>query len=178
MATPQDARRLELAPRVGEGLQLTNILLDWPADLRGGRCHVPASWMNELGVGPRHLVGAARPEVALLAQRLEQRARRALASVPDYLATIPARFVRYRMFCLWPALWAAASLRHAGLDPRFPWGPERPRLAKSELWGLAAQSLFRGHTGAGVAGLFRRSDVYLAAAPDSRESPPQNGSSL
>ncbi|HEV2106409.1 MAG TPA: squalene/phytoene synthase family protein, partial [Candidatus Eisenbacteria bacterium] len=35
------ARRLALAPAVGEALQLTNIVLDWPADVRRGRCHVP-----------------------------------------------------------------------------------------------------------------------------------------
>src|SRR5437899_1676699 len=51
-----ERRRFELAPVVGEALQLTNILLDWPADLRRGRCHVPARWLAELGVGPRELV--------------------------------------------------------------------------------------------------------------------------
>ncbi|HEY6196511.1 MAG TPA: squalene/phytoene synthase family protein, partial [Candidatus Eisenbacteria bacterium] len=32
------SRRLALAPVVGEALQLTNILLDWPVDVRRGRC--------------------------------------------------------------------------------------------------------------------------------------------
>jgi farnesyl-diphosphate farnesyltransferase len=153
--TPRDAQRLALAPSVGEGLQLTNILLDWPQDVRGGRCHVPASWLSELGIAPRDLVGAARPEVDVLAGRLEQRARAALARVPDYLATIPSRHVRYRMFCMWPALWAAASLRHARSAPTFPWGAERPRLPKRELWSIAGAALAFGHSRAGVAGLFR-----------------------
>ena len=149
-----DARRLELSPAVGEGLQLTNILLDWPVDLRGGRCHVPASGLAEFGLLPADLVGPARPEVERLARRLEQRAWAALASVPDYVATIPLRHPRYRMFCLWPALWAAASLRHARLDRDFPWGPVRPRLPRAQLWSIATAALVRGHTRSGVASLF------------------------
>src|SRR5262249_43547304 len=39
------AGRLALAPVVGEALQLTNIVLDWPVDLRRGRCYVPATWL-------------------------------------------------------------------------------------------------------------------------------------
>jgi farnesyl-diphosphate farnesyltransferase len=164
-ASAADARRLELAPVVGEGLQLTNILLDWPSDIRGGRCHVPASWLAEFGLSPSHLVGGRRPEVQALAQRLEARARAALAQVPDYLATIPSRHVRYRMFCLWPALWAAGSLRHARRDPTFPWGHARPRLPKAELWGLAVAALARGHSASGVAGLFHGAGVAQPGTP-------------
>lgn len=148
------AARIALSPTVGEALQLTNILLDWPVDVRAGRCHVPASWLAEFGLEPRDLVGAPRPEVATLATRLETRAGAALAKVPDYIATIPSRHVRYRMFCLWPALWAAASLRNATRDAEFPRGPARPRLPKSELWAAAAAALTRGHSAAGVSALF------------------------
>jgi len=47
-----EERRLALAPAVGEALQLTNILLDWPADVRRGRCFVPGAWLEERGAGP------------------------------------------------------------------------------------------------------------------------------
>ena len=163
-----DEERTALSPVVGEALQLTNILLDWPTDVRAGRCHVPASWLTEAGLEPGDLVGAARPEVAALASRLEARARASLARVPDYLATLPARHVRYRMFCLWPSLWAAASLRNAMRDPAFPWGEARPRLAKSELWSAAASALARGHSTAGVAALF----TACGAPPAPRPLPP------
>ena len=134
-------RRLELAPVVGEALQLTNILLDWPTDVRRGRCFVPAAWMAERGLAPADLVRPDREGVAAIAARLEGLARAALARVPDYLALIPARHVRFRLFCLWPALWAKASLRHARRDAEFPWGARRPRLPRAELWGAALRSL-------------------------------------
>ena len=140
-----ERRRLDLAPVVGEALQLTNILLDWPADVRRGRCYVPRSWLDEWGLEPADLVANGRAGVPELAARLEALARAALARVPDYVDLIPVRLVRLRLFCLWPALWATASLRHAQRDPEFPWGPRRPRLPRRELWGAALRSLLVAH---------------------------------
>lgn len=135
-------RRMALAPAVGEALQLTNILLDWPSDIRRGRCYVPAAWLAERDLEPRDLVDRDRPEVREVARRLEALARAALARVPDYLDLVPARFVRYRLFCLWPTLWALASLRHARRDPEFPWGARRPRLPRGALWRSVVASAF------------------------------------
>jgi len=136
------ALRLSLAPLVGEALQLTNIFLDWPVDIRRGRCFVPASWLAEHALTPRDLVGRDHPGVRALAERLEALAHAALARVPEYLALVPLAAVRYRLFCLWPAVWAAGSLTHARRDPEFPWGARRPRLPRGTLWGRAIGSLF------------------------------------
>jgi farnesyl-diphosphate farnesyltransferase len=152
-----EARRLALSPIVGEGLQLTNILLDWPDDVRRGRRYVPATWIAEAGLTSGQLVGAPSPGVAVLADRLERLARAALAAVPDYLAAWPLRMTRYRMFCLWPSLWALASIEHARRDPEFPWGPRRPRLPRGVLWRSAVAALVDGHGDAGVRRLFAAS---------------------
>jgi farnesyl-diphosphate farnesyltransferase len=141
-------RRLELAPIVGEALQLTNILLDWPADVRRGRCYLPAEWLAEQRLAPRDLVGSARPATAALARRLEDRARAALCRVPDYLDTIPPQALRYRLFTLWPALWALASLERAHSDPDFPWGERRPRVTRWRLWREALRGLLAHRGGA------------------------------
>jgi farnesyl-diphosphate farnesyltransferase len=145
------ARRLELAPVVGEALQLTNILLDWPADVRQGRCHVPADWLAAQGLAPGELTGPARPEVDRLARRLEDLARAALARVPDYVDLVSPRALRYRLFVLMPALWALASLEHARRDPEFPRG-RRPRLPRAALWHETVRGLL-GHRGAALARL-------------------------
>ena len=142
------ARRLELAPVVGQALQLTNILLDWPSDLRRGRCYLPASWLKESGARPADLVDRDRPESRALARRLEAKALGALARVPDYVDAVPANHLRYRLFCLWPALWALGSLRQARRDPQFPWGPRRPKLPRVELWRSSLASLLTADHGA------------------------------
>ncbi len=149
---PEDAgfaERMRLAPRVGEGLQLTNILLDWPADLTHGRSHLPERWLAVHGLSAGDL-SSAPPHVAReLALRLAGHAHAALDRVADYLDLVPRAHVRYRLFVLWPALWARASLRTALADPRFPSGGARPRLTRAALWSSAARSLTvaASHTG-------------------------------
>jgi farnesyl-diphosphate farnesyltransferase len=133
-------RRAALAPVVGEALQLTNILLDWPTDVRKGRCYLPASWLAQHGLTPADLAGGDAPGARELALRLESLAHAALDRVADYLDTVDARHVRYRLFCLWPALWARASIRIAHADPRFPL-EGRPKLTRAQLWTVALRSL-------------------------------------
>jgi phytoene/squalene synthetase len=149
-----EARRVAAAPAVGQALQLTNILLDWPSDVRNGRCYLPATWLAEAALTPRDLVDRAGPGTLALARRLERKAREALARVPEYVDLIPARRVRYRLFCLWPALWALGSLRHARRDPEFPWGPRRPKLPRAEVWRAALGSAFAGHHPATLRGFY------------------------
>jgi len=133
-------RRLALAPVVGEALQLTNILLDWPVDLRAGRCHVPASWLSRHGLTIRQLLSAA-PGARELSLRLASLANDALDRVPDYLDTIPTREHRYRLFCLLPALWARASLKLAMSEPEFHSQVRRPRLSRASVMSEALVGL-------------------------------------
>src|SRR6185369_3259201 len=133
-------RRLALAPVVGEALQLTNILLDWPVDIRAGRCHVPASWLARHGLTIRQLLsdaGGARE----LSLRLAGLANDALDRVPDYLDTVPTREHRYRLFCLLPPLRARASLRLAMSEPDFQSIPRRPRLSRASVMSEALVGL-------------------------------------
>jgi farnesyl-diphosphate farnesyltransferase len=125
-------RRLALAPVVGEALQLTNILLDWPVDIRAGRCHVPASWLARHGLTIRQLLSGS-DGARELSLRLAGLAHDALDRVPDYLDTIPTREHRYRLFCLLPALWARASLRLAMSEPEFHSRVRRPRLSRTSV---------------------------------------------
>jgi farnesyl-diphosphate farnesyltransferase len=162
-----ERRRLELAPDVGEALQLTNILLDWPVDAAHGRCHVPATWLAEHGLSPAELAGPPQPGALALARRLDDLARAALARVPEYLATLPPGEVRYRLLVLLPALWARASLDHAWRSPGFPLQGGRRRLPRARLWSEALRGLI-GHRGAAAAAL---RDGPTRARPGAARSP-------
>ena len=151
---PEEPARREtrraLSPMVGEALQLTNILLDWPNDVRAGRCYLPATWLARHGLVPAQLTDPRIAEARELALRLEALAHSALDRVPEYMDTLPANMVRVRLFCLWPAMWARASLRLAHREPAFPFSPERPRLSRQDIWWSAAGSLLVAHDARGV----------------------------
>jgi farnesyl-diphosphate farnesyltransferase len=151
-----EGQRMALAPIVGEALQLTNILLDWPVDLRRGRCHVPAEWLEAHGRTTRALTGTDHPGVRAMAARLELLAVAALERVPHYVSLFPAGAARYRLFCTWPALWAIGSLRSMHRDPEFPWGVRRPRLPRHELWTVAGRAFLAARSDRGTRGLFER----------------------
>ncbi len=136
------ARRHALAPRVGEALQLTNILLDWPVDVRRSRCYVPASWLAEAHLSAADLVDRDTPQVRAVAARLAALAHDALDGVADYLEAIPHRHLRYRLFCLLPAVWARRSLQLAERTPGFPAVAPRPKLTRAQLWTSAARAVW------------------------------------
>lgn len=109
----------------GKGLQLVNILRDFPRDLRQGRCYLPADRLAERGLNPRGLLDS----VALSAFRplydeYIARAESCLSAGWRYTTSLPAwspRSARLRLACAWPALIGIATLRRLrGENPLDP----------------------------------------------------------
>jgi farnesyl-diphosphate farnesyltransferase len=97
--------------RFGKGLQLTNVLKDLPRDLHRGRCYIPQSLLQEHGLTARDLLDAG----ALPAFKpvLAQLVRVALGHLDQgwlYTMAIPRREIRLRLACMWPILFAGATL--------------------------------------------------------------------
>jgi farnesyl-diphosphate farnesyltransferase len=93
------------AVKFGKGLQLVNILRDLPADLRKGRCYLPASVLAQAGLAPSDLMQSANEP------RFRQAYNRYLQHADDYLEVgwaytelTPRRCVRLRLACAWPLL--------------------------------------------------------------------------
>lgn len=88
------------AMRYGQGLQLVNILRDLPADLRSGRCYLPADELRAAGVDP-----AALPASPALAQpvfdRWLTRAGRFLDDGLRYLRALRPPRLRAGVFLPW-----------------------------------------------------------------------------
>ena len=98
----------------GKGLQLINILRDVGADLRAGRCYLPAEELHSLGISTADLAsnpGAAEPLLA----RWRERAEEGIAAGIEYACAI--RSARVRLATVLPALIGArtvALLKNAG----------------------------------------------------------------
>jgi len=98
----------------GKGLQLVNILRDLGADLRAGRCYLPAEELHSLGLTPQDL--KREPSRALpLVQAWRVRAEQGIAAGIAYSCAV--RPWRARLATALPALIGArtlALLREAG----------------------------------------------------------------
>jgi farnesyl-diphosphate farnesyltransferase len=109
--------------RLGQGLQLTNVLRDLPRDLRLGRCYLPREALARLGLAPEALLdpstlGSARPLVTALAREAVGHLEEGLV----YTLALPRRELRLRLACAWPLLIGLATLARIGradalLDP-------------------------------------------------------------
>ena len=91
----------------GKGLQLINILRDVGADLRAGRCYLPADELHSLGISADDLAANPRAAEPMLA-RWRERAEEGIAEGIDYAAAI--RSTRVRLATVLPALIGARTL--------------------------------------------------------------------
>jgi farnesyl-diphosphate farnesyltransferase len=107
-----DAFLLANGVRFGKGLQLVNILRDLPADLRQGRCYVPADRLASLGLGPADLLEPANePRLRPLYDPLLDRAEAHLRAGWNYTQALPRRSARVRLACAWPILIGLDTIR-------------------------------------------------------------------
>jgi farnesyl-diphosphate farnesyltransferase len=83
----------------GKGLQLVNILRDLPADLRSGRCYLPAEELHVIGVSPAALAHEPAGARAVF-QQWHGRAELLLEQGRRYIAAL--RPTRLRIGCFLP----------------------------------------------------------------------------
>jgi farnesyl-diphosphate farnesyltransferase len=122
-AALDDAWLLAQGVRFGKGLQLVNILRDLPADLRQGRCYLPAERLSACGLKPEDLLEpASEPRLRPLYNTYLDQAEAHLRAGWGYTNALPRRCVRVRLACAWPILVGLETLKllRAGnvLDPR------------------------------------------------------------
>ena len=136
----------------GKALQMTNVLRDCAADLRIGRCYLPAQQLAALGLQPTDLL---QPATAQAAQPvLFDLVRHALLQFGEasaYLSAIPRHCVRLRLACLWPILIGLETLlalvqTPAWLDPAQVIKIKRNdiyRIVVSSVPGIASNSVLK-----------------------------------
>ncbi|MDP1028663.1 phytoene/squalene synthase family protein [Sphingomonas sp. KR1UV-12] len=100
--SPDDDATLDRACDLGMAFQLANIARDLAEDDAAGRCYLPAEWLAEVGLpAGEQLDLARRPQLALLARRLAERAAAFEASARLGTPALPFR-------AAWAVLAAAA----------------------------------------------------------------------
>lgn len=94
-----EAEMCRLGVNYGKGLQLVNILRDLPADLRSGRCYLPAEELRAAGVDPATLLASPSPARPVVQRWLAQAAAQ-LDNGERYIAAL--RPARLRVGCFLP----------------------------------------------------------------------------
>ncbi len=150
-------RMSALGVAFGKALQLTNVLRDVPADLRAGRCYLPADWLADEGLAPADLLDPANSDRArpVLARGLRVALDR-FADAETYCLAIPRRCVRLRLAVLWPALIGLATLALIARNPRWL-DPSRPsKVSRGWVYRTMALSLITVASNTALRRWFRR----------------------
>lgn len=106
-----DAFLLANGIRFGKGLQLVNVLRDIPADLRLGRCYLPAPALQRAGLSPTDLLDPrSEPQLRDTYRQYLDLADQHLQAGWAYTNHLPFRCVRVRLACAWPILIGAQTL--------------------------------------------------------------------
>jgi farnesyl-diphosphate farnesyltransferase len=127
--------------RFGKGLQLFNILRDLPADLRKGRCYLPADKLKEAGLAPADLLQPEKEtQLRPVYDRYLDLCEAQLSDGWRYTNTIPPGQMRLRLACAWPILIGLKTilLLRTGrvLDPQ-----QRLKISRNEVYGIMLKTL-------------------------------------
>ena len=126
-ATLDAAELTRLGVNYGKGLQLVNILRDAPADLRDGRCYLPADELRAAGAESiLREPAAARP----VFERWSAQARAHLADGFRYIEAL--RPARLRVGCFLPWYLGVETLRLLGARPPLE-STERVKVPRSTV---------------------------------------------
>lgn len=141
------ARMAALGARFGSALQLTNILRDAPKDLRIGRCYLPHSELERIGLCAADLLdernaARARP---LLAWGIRT-ALTDFAAAERYVLAIPRRCLRLRLAVLWPILIGLATLAQLARADRWLSPHERVKIPRRAVYAILIASLICGRS--------------------------------
>ena len=128
--------------RFGKALQLTNVLRDVPADLREGRCYLPARELATVGLAPRDLLDrTATPRARPLLDRLLGLTLAHYDEAWRYALAIPRAEWRMRLACVWPLLIGLATLAAIARHPD-PLAVSRPiKISRRSVRGILARSI-------------------------------------
>ncbi len=103
---------ISLGKKIGDALQLVNILRDLPKDLRIGRCYFAQEQLQQHHLSPADLLNKQNNEqFEPIKQKWISWGRKKLEAAYIYFAAIPKTQIRHRAAVAWPVLWAADTLQ-------------------------------------------------------------------
>jgi farnesyl-diphosphate farnesyltransferase len=127
--------------RFGKGLQLMNILRDLPADLKNGRCYLPAQQVSNAKLFPETLLSPENEQkfLPLLHEYLDQ-AESHLRAGWNYTNMLPFSQFRVRLACAWPILIGVKTIEKLRAANVIAF-QQRVKVSRSEVRGILLSSI-------------------------------------
>jgi farnesyl-diphosphate farnesyltransferase len=138
----------DVGVRFGKGLQLTNIVKDIAHDLQKGRCYIPETMLEEVGLTPRDLLNQTNlPRFRPVLSKLVRMATEHLDQGWMYTMSIPRHETRLRLSCMWPILSAGESLKLVLHSPDLLNPAVKVKIPRSKVYQILALTTFTGACG-------------------------------
>ncbi len=150
-----------LGRNFGKGLQLVNILRDLPADLKAGRCYLPADELAALGRAPDSLLDAPR-EARPVFSRWLLIARGHLGEGAHYIEN--AANARIRFACFLPWYLGMRTLALISAQPPLETG-RRLKVCRSEVYGVMALAVCAAFSNGTLRAVRRRLEAAFEGEP-------------
>jgi len=127
----------------GKALQLTNILRDFPEDLRDGRCYLPRDELSAVHLMPEQLLNEEQSNT--LKPVFQHWLKQALIHYDEgeqYILAIPRHCFRLRLAALWPLLMGLATLVKVARSGRYLDVSQRIKVTRPWVYRMILRSLF------------------------------------
>ena len=118
----------------GLGLQITNIIKDSYKDYQKGTCYIPVELANHCQLPIEKFFTKPYQSQAIMAfDKLIHKATSHLDDALSYILCIPTREWRFKLFCLYPLLFAIKTLAIAKSNPHLVSGNKPVKISHSAV---------------------------------------------
>lgn len=124
-----------LGEKIGDALQIVNILRDTPKDLSFGRCYFPQAEMGRFNLTPKDLLKAKNsPRFEPVKFWWIDWGRKNLLSAVPFFRAIPKKALGVRAAVAWPVLWTADNYLKLAQEPDLLNPQKRVKIPRTVIY--------------------------------------------
>ena len=125
----------ELGEKIGDALQIVNILRDLPKDIQNGRCYFPRTDLHDFNLTPADLkLKKYSKKFAPIQKKWTQWGTENLQHAATYYNAIPKRAWQVRAAVAWPMLWTADTFTKLGKTPDLLNAKKRVKISRARVY--------------------------------------------
>ena len=125
----------EWGEKIGDALQIVNILRDLPKDIQNGRCYFPRTDLHEYNLTPADLkLKKFSKKFAPIKQKWIRWGKENLQLCVDYYSSIPKYAWQIRAAVAWPMLWTADTFAKLAQTPDLLNPKKRVKITRARIY--------------------------------------------